>query len=190
MDGRERTVWPEKSTADWAANTSYVFKAAGNYFCLPLPSLPPCLFNNTAAATQQLPSCNSVPQCQVMQCLRPHILFLSISQYIHNSSSGRYNGFRETLDRGNPIMCLPEPNLNHGCRQLNWLVSAEACRNLTKLSAGSETIIIAERKVRCQFPHELHIILINKLRLISQAQALLRGERVPGYAGHDDGRFG
>ena len=87
-------------------------------------------------------------------------------------------------------MCLPEPNLNHGCRQLNWLVSAEACRNLTKLSAGSEKIIIAERKVRCQFPHELHIILINKLRLISQAQALLRGERVPGYAGHDDGRFG
>ena len=43
MDGRERTVWPEIPTADLAANTSYVFKAAGNYFCLPLPSFPPCL---------------------------------------------------------------------------------------------------------------------------------------------------
>ena len=90
----ERTVWPEISTADWAANTSYVFKDAGNYFCLPLPlpSPVPCearLFNSA----QQLP-CNSVPQCQVMQ---PQILFLSISQYIHNSSSGRYNGFTETL---------------------------------------------------------------------------------------------
>ena len=66
------------------------------------------------------------------------------------------------------------------------MVSAEACRNLTKLSAGSE-IIIAERKVRCQFPHELHIILINKLRLISQAKALLRRDRVPEYAGQGDG---
>ena len=93
----------------------------------PFPSsLPaPCealLFNNTAAATQQLPSCNSVPQCQVMQ---PQILFLSISQYIHNSSSGRYNGFRETLDRGNSIMCRPELTSTH----VSWLVSTEACRS-------------------------------------------------------------
>ena len=131
---------PTQVTSSRPRETISVFRS--------LPSPVPCeviLFNNAGAAppvsTQQLP-CNSVPQCQVMQ---PQILFLSISQYIHNSSSGRYNGFRETLDRGNPIMCLPEPNLNHGCRQLNWLVSAEACRNLTKLSAGSETIIIAER---------------------------------------------
>ena len=118
----ERTVWPEISTADWAANTSYVFKDAGNYFCLPLPlpSPVPCearLFNSA----QQLP-CNSVPQCQVMQ---PQILFLSISQYIHNSSSGRYNGFRETLDRGNSIMCRPELTSTH----VSWLVSTEACRS-------------------------------------------------------------
>ena len=124
---RERTVWPEISTAGLPANTSYVFKDAGNYFCLPLPSLPPVphvgfrLFDNTESyhpspppTTQQLP-CNSVPQCQVMQ---PQILFLSISQYIHNSSSGRYNGFTETLDRGNPIMCSSQPT------SIGWLALA------------------------------------------------------------------
>ena len=75
-------------------------------FCLTI-LLPPCCHPGPTrvSSTQQLP-CNSVPQCQVMQ---PGISFLSISQYIHNSSSGRYNGFRETLDRGNTIMCSPQP---------------------------------------------------------------------------------
>ena len=61
-------------------------------FCLTILLQP---LNNYRPAIQSL----NVRWCNAQ------ILFLSISQYIHNSSSGRYNGFTETLDRGNPIMC-------------------------------------------------------------------------------------
>ena len=113
-----RPAWPPTQvTSSRTRETISVFRSLpgsrGRLFCLTIlqPLVP---LNNYP--------CNSVPQCQVMQ---PQILFLSISQYIHNSSSGRYNGFRETLDRGNSIMCRPELTSTH----VSWLVSTEACRS-------------------------------------------------------------
>ena len=119
---RLRPAPPTQVTSSRTRETISVFRS------LPFPvtwGVPAevILFNNPAATllswlapttTRQLP-CNSVAQCQVMQ---PGILFLSISQYIHNSSSGRYNGFTETLDRGNPIMCSSQPT------SIGWLALA------------------------------------------------------------------
>ena len=130
--GRERGLsgqkYPQPACPPTQVTSSRTRETISVFRSLPFPVMwgvpaEVILFNNPAATllswlapttTRQLP-CNSVAQCQVMQ---PGILFLSISQYIHNSSSGRYNGFTETLDRGNPIMCSSQPT------SIGWLALA------------------------------------------------------------------